>query len=107
MKLTEDPFSIIQAVTASGVIVWDAIDEEIIAANQTAAQLVDLPLDTLLRFAVCRPHHSAVTSGHPGRCPTNSASSSPLEEHDGREHGEDQQRCSRTRISPHPALPVA
>ena len=54
MKLTDDPFSIIQAVTASGVIVWDAIDEEIIAANQTAAQILGLPLRTLLRFAVCR-----------------------------------------------------
>src|SRR6266566_5759322 len=54
MKLTDDPFSIIQAVTASGVIVWDAIDEEIIAANQTAAQILALPLRTLLRLAVCR-----------------------------------------------------
>lgn len=47
-KPTDDPFSIIQAVTACGVIVREATDGEIIAANQTAAQILDLPLRTLL-----------------------------------------------------------
>ena len=32
MNLTDDPFRIIQAVTACGVIVWDAIEEEIVAS---------------------------------------------------------------------------
>ena len=54
MNLTDDPFRIIQAVTACGVIVWDAIEEEIVAANQTAAQILALPLDTLLGHAVHR-----------------------------------------------------
>ena len=49
MYLTDDPFSIIHAVTACGVIVWDATEGEIVAANQTATQILALPLDTLLR----------------------------------------------------------
>src|SRR5690348_7998290 len=54
MNLTDDPFSLIEAVTACGVIVWDAIDEEIIAANQAAARILALPLRTLLRPAARR-----------------------------------------------------
>jgi PAS domain-containing protein len=48
VNLTDNPFSIIQAVTACGVIVREATDGEIIMANQTAAQILDLPLRTLL-----------------------------------------------------------
>jgi PAS domain-containing protein len=46
--LTDDPFSILQAVTVCGVIVWDVIDEAIIAANEIAAEILALPLRTLL-----------------------------------------------------------
>jgi PAS domain-containing protein len=59
--LTDDPFSILQAVTVCGVIVWDAIDQEIIAANERAAEILALPLRTLLgpaghrRIRLCRP----------------------------------------------------
>ena len=49
MYLTDDPFSIMHAVTACGVIVWDATEGEIVAANQAATQILALPLDTLLR----------------------------------------------------------
>jgi PAS domain-containing protein len=51
MDSTGDPFSLIQAVTACGVIVWDAADEVIVAANETAAQILALPLRTLLHPA--------------------------------------------------------
>lgn len=48
MPLTNDPFSVIQAVTACGVIVRDVIDDGIVAANQTAAEILAVPLTALL-----------------------------------------------------------
>ena len=55
MHLPADPFSIIQAVTACGVIVRDAADEEIVAANWAAAELLDVPLSLLLHHQ--KPPH--------------------------------------------------
>ena len=60
--LMDDPLSIIQAVTACGVVVLDVTDEDVVAANQTAAEILGRPLSRPLGHTTPRDRPALIRS---------------------------------------------